>query len=78
MTSQASGRECERKPLAAGKFSNSPTYVKFDMRKVPRNAALTYFGEWLLVVWRCAVVDSSEGMCGGDGSVGMCGGRRCR
>jgi hypothetical protein len=47
----------ESKPLAAGKFSNSPTYVKFDMRKVPRNAALTYVGEWLLVVRGCAVGD---------------------
>jgi len=40
------------KPPAAGKFSNSPTYVKFDMREVPRNV-----GEWLLVVLGCAGAD---------------------
>jgi len=44
----------ESKSLAARKFSISPAYVKFDIRKVPRNTALTHIGEWLLVVWGCA------------------------
>ena len=35
--------------------------VKFDMRKVPQSAALTYVGEWLLVVWGCAGGETMSG-----------------
>jgi hypothetical protein len=52
-----------RKPFAAGKFRNSPTDVKFDTREVPLNAALTYVGEWLLVVRGCAGRDDDGDWC---------------